>query len=113
MKFVIDNYKPNTSTKEDHCPQLEACGSNEDYVSNLLKINKLSNVFSKTDGPLAFTRLVQGFGLEIQISLATGFLFPIFADPGFPAFARGGIPPGEGQCRNIGIGDLRALAGIL
>ena len=39
---------------------------------------------------------LQGLGLEVQIPLACGLLFPILADPSLPALSGSGVPAGKG-----------------
>jgi hypothetical protein len=53
--------------------------------------------------------LFQRFRLELDVLLACGFLLPIFANPGFEAFAGCGVAAGEGQRGNIGIGNRDLL----
>ena len=43
--------------------------------------------------------------------LSGGFLLPIFADPGFPAFAGGSVASGEGEGGDVGIWDGNLLRG--
>jgi len=52
---------------------------------------------------------VQLFGPELDVLLARPLLFPILADPGFPTLARGGVAAGEGQARDIGIGNAELV----
>ena len=47
------------------------------------------------------------------MGFAGGFLLPIFADPGFPAFAGGGVATAEGEGGDVGIGDGNLLRRIL
>ncbi len=43
---------------------------------------------------------------------AGGFFLPILADPGFPAFAGGGVASGEGESGDVGIRDGNLLRRI-
>src|SRR5216684_7013532 len=54
--------------------------------------------------------LLQLFGLDRNVLLAFGALFPVFFYPGFVAFAGGGVASGEGDGGDFGIGDGGALA---
>src|SRR5258708_1671052 len=56
--------------------------------------------------------LLDGFRLKGQIALAGRLFLPVFTHPRFPALARGGIAPGESQCRDFGIGNLDPLVGF-
>src|SRR5216684_3544301 len=54
--------------------------------------------------------LLQLFGLDRNVLLAFGALFPVFFYPGFVAFAGGGVASGEGDGGDLGIRDGGALA---
>src|SRR5215472_19286922 len=49
--------------------------------------------------------VVEGFGVDADILLAGGFLFPILSNPGFEAFAGGGVFASEGQGGDVGVGN--------
>src|ERR1700722_16073084 len=55
--------------------------------------------------------LLQRFGLEPDVFLAGSFLFHIFLDPGFPAFACGGVASGKGEGCDIGVRNHHSLVG--
>ena len=50
-------------------------------------------------------QLVEGLGVEGNIFFPSGFLLRVSFHPGFPAFSGGCIATGEGECRDIGVGD--------
>ena len=56
--------------------------------------------------------LVELLGLQGDVLFAGGFLLPIFADPGFPAFAGGGVASAEGEGGDVGISDGNFLRRI-
>jgi hypothetical protein len=49
--------------------------------------------------------LVQFFRFEADVLFAGGLLFLVFFDPGFKAFAGGGVAAGEFEAGDIAIGD--------
>ncbi len=49
--------------------------------------------------------LFKGFGITLDVVLTGGLLLPIFSQPGFPAFAGGGVAAREGQRLDFGIGN--------
>lgn len=55
--------------------------------------------------------LLEGVGWRLAEPSPEDF-FPVFADPGFPAFAGGGVAAAEGERRDIGVGNFDWRAGI-
>jgi len=45
--------------------------------------------------------------------LPEAFFLPILANPSFPAFPGSRVAAGKSECRNVGIGNLYSLSGIL
>src|ERR1035441_10233705 len=62
-----------------------------------------------TAAPDKNQRLLQRLGLDGNVLLASGALFPVFFYPGFVALAGGGVASGEGDGGDFGIGDGWAL----
>ncbi len=52
---------------------------------------------------------VQGFGLQLDVLLASLLLFPVLANPCFPTLASRRIAAGKRQSRDIGVGDAGLL----
>jgi hypothetical protein len=74
---------------------------------------------SDDHAPLRMTELgkqvesVQGFGFEGYVGFAGGFFLGVLFHPGFPAFASGGVAPGEGQGGDVSVGDGNLFVRIL
>src|SRR5271157_727381 len=57
--------------------------------------------------------LLKRLWLQRDVLFAGGLLLPVLADPGFPAFASGGVASSEGQGGDIGIRNRNFLRRIL
>src|SRR5271154_1577434 len=54
-------------------------------------------------GASSAPKLIKRFWFQTSRLAAYFLLFPILTHPRLPALARCGVPPGEGECRYVGI----------
>ena len=73
---------------------------------------KASSSTARPDTSQITPELVEVLRFERDVLFAGGFFLPILADPGFPAFAGGGVASGEGESGDVGIRDGNLLRGI-